>query len=411
MPETFMHGVEVVQLTVGARPIRTVSSSVIAVVGTAPDADAAAFPYDTPVLVTNLVDAAKLDTSVNQTRKGTLVDAVRGIFDQTNAVVVVVRVAEGAGATDPEKLAATLPNVIGSVDAITGQQKGAQAFLAAKSILGVAPRILIAPGFTGIRPEDSENPGQFLANPVVAALVPIAERLRAVVVADGPNTTNAAAITYRGDISSKRVYVVDPAVKVSEGLNIVVRPASPRVAGLIAKSDNERGFWWSPSNQVINGIVGVARAVDFTMGDATSSANLLNESEVATIIREDGYRLWGNRNCQETEQEWAFLSTVRIADMINDSLLQAHLWAVDRCISSVYVDEVVKGVNAYLRSLKARGAILGGTCWADPALNTPDQIQQGKPVFDFDFTPPYPAEHVTFRSRLVNDYVSELFPQ
>ncbi|SMG62548.1 [weak similarity to] major tail sheath protein, partial [methanotrophic bacterial endosymbiont of Bathymodiolus sp.] len=41
-------------------------------------------------------------------------------------------------------------------------------------------------------------------------------------------------------------------------------PASTRIAGLIAKSDNERGFWWSPSNREINGITGTARSIDFS---------------------------------------------------------------------------------------------------------------------------------------------------
>ena len=63
------------------------------------------------------------------------------------------------------------------------------------------------------------------------------------------------------------------------------------------------------------------------------------------------------------------------------------------------------GVNAYLRELVGRGAILGGLCWVDPELNTPEAIQAGRVYFDFDFTPPTPAEHVTFRSRLVNDYI------
>jgi uncharacterized protein len=65
-------------------------------------------------------------------------------------------------------------------------------------------------------------------------------------------------------------------------------------------------------------------------------------------------------------------------------------------------------VNAYLRFLTSLGAILGGKCWADPDLNTPDQIAQGKVYFNFDFTPPYPAEHITFRSHLVNDYLTEI---
>jgi phage tail sheath protein FI len=33
-----------------------------------------------------------------------------------------------------------------------------------------------------------------------------------------------------------------------------------------------------------------------------------------------------------------------------------------------------------------------------------------KNAIDFDFTPPYPAEHITFRSHLVNDYLVEILP-
>ena len=49
-----------------------------------------------------------------------------------------------------------------------------------------------------------------------------------------------------------------------------------------------------------------------------------------------------------------------------------------------------------------------GTAFADPELNTPDQIAQGKVTFEFDFTPPYPAEHIIFRSRMTDDYLSEI---
>jgi len=98
----------------------------------------------------------------------------------------------------------------------------------------------------------------------------------------------------------------------------------------------------------------------------------------------------------------------RTADMINESLLRAHLWAVDRNITKTYIDEVTEGVNAYLRRLKALGAILGGRCWADADLNSPTSIADGKIYFNFDFTPPYPAEHIIFRSHLVDDYIEEI---
>jgi hypothetical protein len=347
------------------------------------------FPLNTPVLVPgDAAMAAKLGTA------GTLPAALDGIFDQTGAVVIVVRVA--AGIND----AATVTNVIGGVNVTTGSYEGVHAFLGSESTNGFCPRILCAPGFTSARSGS--------ANAVVAELVGIAERLRAVVIADGPNTTDAAAITYRGDWGSKRVYVVDPAVKIRNSLGeLVDEPASARVAGLIAKIDNERGFWWSPSNQVINGIVGTGREIDFTLGDANSRANLLNEQEVATIIRQDGYRLWGNRTASD-DPKFAFLSVVRTADMINDSILRAHMWAVDRNITRTYLEDVAQGVNDYLDRLKAQGAILGGRCFPSVGLNTPANIADGKVFFDVEFTPPYPAEHITFRSKLTNEFIEEI---
>ena len=494
MTETFMHGVDVLEIDAGTRPIRTVRSSVIGVVGTAPDvapaataglqlapvayaaqrpgangntisiwhrnpstSDAAlgvtvdgnaitvslatgpdgavtstaadvvaaiaaspeasalvaastadgtaavkatarrfylqggadeAFPLNTPVLIAGKrTEAAKLGA------RGTLPEVMDDIFDQTGAVVVVVRVAEGA--TEAE----TMLNVIGGVDVASGAYLGCHALLSAGSVLGFTPRILIAPGFTHQQPDGA-------ANPVVAELQGIAHRLRAVIVKDGPSTNDAAAIQDRGNWGSKRVYLVDPAVKVYRG-EVVERPNSARVAGLIARVDNDMGFWHSPSNQEIFGVVGTARPVDFVLGDSTCRANLLNENEVATIIRHDGFRLWGNRTCS-ADPKWAFLSVVRTADMINESILQAHMWAVDRNITKTYFEEVAAGVNAYLARLKAQGAILGGECWPDKELNTPESIADGKAVFTFKFTPPFPAENVIFRSMLVNDYIEEI---
>lgn len=390
MSEQFLHGVEVIELDQGTRPIRTVKSSVIGLIGTAPDADAAKFPLNTPVLI-----AGSRKQAAGLGENGTLPGAIDGIFDQTGAMVVVVRVEENSDA------AVTTANVVGGVDDASGNYEGVHAFLGAKSVTGVTPRILCAPGFTHQRKSDTKNA-------VVAEMEGIAARLRAVIIADGPNSNDAAAIAYRGDFGSRRVFIVDPHVKVTNKSGAIVEePASARVAGMIARSDNDRGFWWSPSNQQMNGIVGTSRAVDFALGDANARANLLNEKEVATIIRQDGFRLWGNRTTS-SDAKWAFLSVVRTADLINDSLLNAHLWAVDRNITATYIEDVTNSVQSYMDSLKAQGAILGGKIWPDADLNTPENIAAGKIYFSFDFTPPAPAEHVVFRSILTNNYLEEI---
>ncbi|WP_264375647.1 phage tail sheath subtilisin-like domain-containing protein [Wolbachia endosymbiont (group B) of Sphaerophoria taeniata] len=384
MAEEFLHGVNVIEVTSGAKTVRTAKSSVIGVIGTAPEADEQKFPLNSPVLIAgNLKEAAKLGKS------GTLPSAINGIFSQIGATVVVIRVEESEA----------IQNIIGGVDEETGKYQGIQAFLSSESIIHVAPRILIAPQFTHQLPE-SENP----KNPVVAALIGVAEKLRAIIVADGPNTNDEEAIKWRKSVGSSRIYVVDPWVKVFIEGKEEIFPSSPFVAGLIAKVDSEQGFWHSPSNKEINGIVGTSRPIDFTLGNTNCRANHLNENEVTTIIHQNGYRLWGNRTCSN-DSKWAFLSVRRTADLINDSLLRAHLWAVDRNITKTYIDDVIEGVNFYLANLKAQGAIISGKCYATPELNTPANIANGKVYFDFEFTPPYPAEQITFRSHLVSGAV------
>jgi uncharacterized protein len=479
MPDTFLHGVQVIDVSDGARSITTVASSVIGLVGTAPNADPAVFPLNTPVLIAGSQSlAAKLSAMNTGSDYGTLPGAVQDIFDVTGAVVVVVRVDKGADDTQ------TMANIIGGVDT-NGNYTGAHALLTANSLLGQKPRVLIAPGFTHQRTQNGvaslvisdagagytdgtydlvvtggsggagatgtavvsggkvtsctvTSPGSgytvvptfalpaiagtgtttatftasigTVGNAVVAELLPIANRLRAVVIQDGPNTKDADAIQAAGDFGDKRVYLVDPWVTKLDAISQanVTRPASASVAGLIAWVDNSLGFWWSPSNQTLNAVIALGRPIDFTLGDTSSGANLLNQANVATIIRQNGFRLWGNRTLS-SDPKWTFLSVVRTADIINDSLQAAHLWAVDRGITKGYVDSVLEGVNSYLRYLTSLGAILGGKCWIDSDLNQSASIASGKIYFDFDFTPPFPAEDVTFRSHLVNDYVQTIF--
>ena len=74
MATDYHHGVRVIEVNEGTRPIRLIDTSVIGMVCNAQDADAATFPLDTPVLVTNLLSASgKAGT------KGTLAKALDAI--------------------------------------------------------------------------------------------------------------------------------------------------------------------------------------------------------------------------------------------------------------------------------------------------------------------------------------------
>lgn len=378
MTEQFLHGVRVVEVNSGARTVRNTSSSVIGIIGTAPEADVEMFPLNKPVLITgSSSEAAKLGNI------GTLQSAIEGILNQVGAIIVVIRVEEG------EDEEAALLNVIGDIN-IDGSYTGIQAFLASQSNLGVIPRILIAPGFCD--------------QAVITAMIPIAERLRGIIVADAPNTSDAEAVTFATACSNQRVYVVYPEVINAKGDSV---SASPYVAGVIARTDNENGFWCSPSNKIVNGIVGLSKPIDYSFGDSACKANYLNENNVATIINQDGFRLWGNHTTSN-DSSYKFLCVRRTADIISDSILRAHLWAVDRNIVKNYLTDVTESVNAFMAKLKSRGAILYGKCFANKELNTATNIADGKVYFNFEFTPAYPAEQVTFRAYLSNDNIESV---
>jgi len=129
MPEQYHHGVRVVQIATGTRPIRTVQTGIIGLVATADDADADAYPLNKPVLI-----AGKRSMIGKAGTTGTLKKTLETIFKQIAPVVVVVRVAEDADEATQNA------NVIGTVTA-GGEFTGFQALLAAKVQLGVKPRI------------------------------------------------------------------------------------------------------------------------------------------------------------------------------------------------------------------------------------------------------------------------------
>ena len=142
MTASFLHGVEVLELDTGIRPIRTVRSAVIGIIGTAPQADAAVYPLNTPVLVAgNRTMAGQLGQT------GTLPSAMDGIFDQIGATVVVVRVDEGADEAHDLQHRRQLHR-LHRCSRLHGSRVRRRIF-----------RRLDRPGYTHQRAEDTANPG------------------------------------------------------------------------------------------------------------------------------------------------------------------------------------------------------------------------------------------------------------
>ncbi len=382
MPTDYHHGVRVVELSDGRRPIRTIETAIIGLVATAADADAAFFPLNTPVLVTD-VNAAIGKAGTN----GTLAKTLDAIADHGSPVCVIVRVEAGVDE------AATNTAVIGTVTA-GGQYTGLKALLAAQAKLGVKPRILGCPGLDTL--------------PVATELVSIAKKLRAFAYVAAVGATKEEVVTYRDNFGDREVMVIWPEFQVWDTATsaTVNAPAVARAIGLRAQIDEDIGWHKTLSNVPVQGVTGISKDVYWDLQDPSTDAGYLNANEVTTLIRRDGFRFWGSRTCS-ADPLFAFENYTRTAQVLADSIAEAHLWAVDKPLNPSLARDIIEGVNAKFRELKALGYIIDGKAWYDPAVNDEVTLKDGKLYIDYDYTPVPPLENLMFRQRITDRYLAD----
>lgn len=381
---SFFHGVTVTNVDTGSRTISLPSTSIIGLVDTFTEAPAFSAKVNDLVLITSEREAIAAfgpDSAITK--------ACQAIYLRAKAVIVACGVAK---VEDPAQQTSA---IIGGVK-LDGTRTGLQALLDGKSRFNAQPRLLVTPKHSST-----------LA--VGTALVALADKLRGLAILDGPSTTDEAVMEYAENFGAKRTYLVDPGVQYWDTTEsaTVNAPGSAWVAGLFAWTDNEYGFWASPSNKEFVGITGTTRPIEFLDGDETCRANLLNNANVTTIIRDDGFRLWGNRTLS-SDPKWAFVTRVRTMDIVMDAILYGHKWAVDRSITATYVKDVTEGLQAFMRDLKNQGAIINFEVFADTELNTASQLEQGKVFWTIRFTDVPPAENPTFRVEVTNQWLTEV---
>lgn len=384
----FKHGITITEISDGSRTLTAVSTSIIGLVATAEDADAATFPLDRPALITDIETAiGKAGTD------GTLAKALRAIADQTRPVLVVVRVAEG------DDDAETASNVIGTTTA-DGQKTGMQALLAAQAQLGVKPKILGTPGLE--------------TQAVTTALVVVAKKLRGFGYARALGETVTEATAYRANFSARELMLLMPDFLAwdTDTSADVTSYAAARAMGLRALIDTQTGPHKTLSNVAVEGVVGLTKDIHWDIEDQLSEAGVLNASEVTALIRTDsGYRFWGNRTTAEAESQFVFESTTRVAQLLSETIVAGMLWAIDKPLTPALAKDIIETVNGFGRQLKTQGILLGFNAWYDEANNSTDSLKAGKLRIDYDYTVPPPLEDLGFNQRITDSYFADFSAQ
>ncbi|CUY10152.1 phage tail sheath protein [Serratia marcescens] len=380
----YHHGVRVVEINDGTRVISTVSTAVVGMVCTGKDADPKLFPLNTPVLITDVIAAAG-----KAGKSGTLAKALSAIGDQCKPVTVVVRVEEGKDAAE------TTSNIIGGADE-NGRYTGMKALLTAQAVTGVKPRILGVPGLDSVE--------------VATALAGICQQLRAFgyISAYGCKSISEA-IAYRDNFSQRELMLIWPDFLAwdTTGNVSTTAHATARALGLRAKIDTETGWHKTLSNVGVNGVTGISASVFWDLQAPGTDADLLNEAGVTTLVRKDGFRFWGNRSCSD-DPLFLFENYTRTAQVLADTMAEAHMWAVDKPVTATLIRDIVEGIKAKFRELKSNGYIIDADCWYDESANDKETLKAGKLYIDYDYTPVPPLEDLTLRQRITDKYLVNL---
>lgn len=198
---------------------------------------------------------------------------------------------------------------------------------------------------------------------------------------------------------SKYAALYYPWIKVAgpDGRPLAI-PPSGHIAGIWARSDNERGVHKAPANEVIRGVLEAATAI--TKGEQDT----LNPIGVNCLrsFTGRGLRVWGARTLS-SDPAWRYINVRRLFNYVEKSIEQGTQWVVFEPNDPDLWARVKRDVEAFLTGAWRSGMLFGQTASeaffvkCDEELNPPDVRDRGQLFIDIGLAPVKPAEFVVFR--------------
>ncbi|HET7462166.1 MAG TPA: phage tail sheath subtilisin-like domain-containing protein [Longimicrobium sp.] len=184
------------------------------------------------------------------------------------------------------------------------------------------------------------------------------------------------------------------------GVERVTIPPVGHVAGIIARTDIERGVHKAPANAVVRGALELEFPVNRGMQD------VLNPRGV-NVIRDfradgNGLRLWGARTMSD-DPEWKYVNVRRLFLFLEESIDEGTQWVVFEPNADPLWDRVKRSIESFLLTVWRNGALMGTRpdqafyVKCDRSTMTQDDIDNGRLICYVGVAPVKPAEFVIFR--------------
>jgi phage tail sheath protein FI len=227
-------------------------------------------------------------------------------------------------------------------------------------------------------------------------------RFRIAVVDSLPNEANFSTIEPRSQVQDTKygafyypwIMVNDP----RNGGRVMIPPGGP-VCGIYALTDNTRGVFKAPANEVVAG------ALDLEFDIDQGAQEILNPKGANAIRRFPGrgIRVWGARTLS-SDPLWKYVNVRRLFIFIEASIYNSTQWVVFEPNDQRLWARVKQTVTLFLRTQWREGALLGAkeeeaftVAVGRGETMSEDDILNGRLIIEVGIAPVRPAEFVVFR--------------
>ena len=200
--------------------------------------------------------------------------------------------------------------------------------------------------------------------------------------------------------SSSYAAVYYPWIEISHptGQGRIKMPPSGHIAGVYARTDDQKGVHKAPGNEIIKGSLGPAMVLNAT------EHGLLNEASVNAIVNVpgSGTTIMGARTLSNSTQ-WRYINVRRLLLYIEESIENATRFAVFLPNNLSLWATVKRQVSGFLNGVWRSGALFGATAdqafhvKVDEELNPPGVRALGQLIIEVVVYPVTPAEFIVFR--------------
>jgi len=270
----------------------------------------------------------------------------------------------------------------GSTEA--GKRSGLAAFLDNDIV-----NLMLVPGVTNVSIQSN----------LVAHCESLASRFAILDIPRDANKINEI-LAHRDTINSPYAAMYHPWMEAYDHLKRKnnIFPPSGFIAGIYARSDQERGVHKAPANEVVRGVT----ALDIVFN--TGEQDILGPKGINPIrsFPGQGIRVWGARTCS-SDPLWRYINVRRLFIYLEESIKLCTNWVASEPNNEMLWAKVKRTIDNFLGDVWRSGALFGYSkdeaYFIDIGRFTmnQDDIDNGRLICVIGAAPVKPGEYVVFR--------------